>query len=59
MVKDYDFIKGKGIPHTISIKQQYSEYEPLPRKSKMPEIKAFYEEETDNLEIQVQILQEK
>lgn len=46
---NYDFIKGKGIPHIIIIKEQYCDYEPLPRKSKIPEIKAFYEQETEHI----------
>lgn len=46
---NYDFIKGKGTPHIITIKEQYAEYEPLPRKTKVPEIKAFYEAETDHI----------
>lgn len=47
---DYDFIKGKGTPHIITIKEQYCEYEPLPKKaSKVPEMTAFYEQETDHI----------
>lgn len=47
---DYDFIKGKGTPHIITIKEQYCEYEPLLKKaSKVPEMTAFYEQETDHI----------
>lgn len=30
---DYEFIKGKGTPHYITIKQVYGDYQPLPRKN--------------------------
>lgn len=46
---DYDFISGKGVPHVITIKEQRCEYEPLPRKTKVPEIKKFYYAETDHI----------
>lgn len=39
----------KGRSYQFHIKEQYSEYEPLPRKSKIPEIKAFYETETGHI----------
>lgn len=46
---DYEFIKGSGTPHIITIKEQYCEYEPLPRKNKAPEIIAFYGNEVDHI----------
>lgn len=45
---DYEITtKHKG--YSIIIKEQYNDYEPLPRKSKVPEIKAFYEKEVDHI----------
>lgn len=46
---DYDFIRRQGMPHIITIKEQYCEYESLPRKSKVPEMRAFYESEADHI----------
>lgn len=43
----YEFIKGKGTPHYITIKEIYGEYQPLPRKNvnttkqKHEEVKTF------------------
>lgn len=45
---DYD-IKPKGRSYQFIIKEQYCEYEPLPRKSKVPEMRAFYENEADHI----------
>ena len=45
---DYEItIQGRG--YCFVIKEQYAEYEPLPRKAKLPEMRAFYEEETDHI----------
>lgn len=42
---DYDIIKqGKG--YCIDIYEQYAEYEPLPKKTRTPEIKEYYYEQT-------------
>lgn len=42
-------INLKGHSYQFIIKEQYCEYEPLPRKSKVPEMKAFYENEADHI----------
>lgn len=45
---DYEItMNGRG--YNIVIKQQYSDYEPLPRKTKIPEIIKFYEDEVDHI----------
>lgn len=46
---DYDFIRGRGTPHIITIKEQYAEYEPLPKKKDVVKMTAFYEDETDHI----------
>jgi hypothetical protein len=38
-----------GRSYSFIIKEQYSEYEPLPRKTRVPEIKAFYAQEVDHI----------
>ena len=46
---DYEIVK---LPHNAigyKILEQYEEYEPLPRKSRVEEIKKFYTKETDNI----------
>lgn len=45
---DYE-ITLKGRSYQFNIKEQYCEYEPLPRKTKSPEIQAFYAQETDHI----------
>lgn len=45
---DYE-IQLKGKSYCFKIKAQYSEYEPLPRKSKTKEIQAFYANEADHI----------
>ena len=45
---DYE-ITLKGRSYQFNIKKQYCEYEPLPRKTKSPEIQAFYKQETDHI----------
>lgn len=45
---DYE-ITIKGRNYRILVKEQYMEYEPLPKKSRVPEIKAFYEKEVDHI----------
>lgn len=45
---DYSITMAKR-GYCIEIKQQLCEYEPMPRKSKMPEMLAFYEQETDHI----------
>lgn len=42
-------IEMKGRSYQFIIEEQYCEYEPLPKKSKMPELKKFYAEETDRI----------
>lgn len=45
---DYELtLKGRG--YSFNIKEQYAEYEPLPRKSKTKEIQEFYNHEVDNI----------
>lgn len=45
---DYEIIsQGRG--YKVQVKKQYMEYDQLPRKSKVPEIQAFYEAETDHI----------
>lgn len=39
----------KGRSYQFIIKEQYSEYEPLLRKTKLPEIMSFYAQETDHI----------
>lgn len=39
----------KGRSYQFHIKEQYQEYEPMPRKSKTPEIQAFYEQEAEHI----------
>lgn len=39
----------KGRSYQFHIKEQYQEYEPMPRKTRMPEIKAFYEQEAEHI----------
>lgn len=46
---DYEISISKGGSYQFTIKEQYAEYEPLPRKTKVPEIKAFYEQEVDHI----------
>jgi hypothetical protein len=43
---DYE-ISLKGRSYIFTIKEQYSDYEPLPRKIKSKEVAEFYEDETD------------
>lgn len=45
---DYE-IALKGRSYIFIIKQQYAEYEPLPRKNKSQEISQFYADETDHI----------
>lgn len=45
---DYEIVMS-GRTYNFIIKEQYMEYEPLPNKSKVPEIKAFYETEADHI----------
>lgn len=45
---DYE-ITMNGRNYRILIKEQYMEYEPLPKKSKVPEIKEFYAKEVDHI----------
>lgn len=45
---DYEIIL-KGRSYQFHIKEQYQEYEPMPRKTKAPEIKAFYEQEAEHI----------
>lgn len=45
---DYE-ITLKGRSYCFTIKEQFSEYEPLPRKTKVPEIMAFYAGEVDHI----------
>lgn len=45
---DYD-ITTSGRGYKITIRKQYAEYEPFPRKTKMPEIKDFYKKETEEI----------
>lgn len=45
---DYE-ITLKGRTYQFHIREQYQEWRPLPKKSKVPEIKAFYEGETDHI----------
>lgn len=45
---DYDYI-FEGHAYTFNIKEQYCEYEPIPRKTKFKEISDFYAKETDSI----------
>ena len=45
---DYE-ITLKGRSYQFHIKKQYQEYEPMPRKTKAPEIKAFYEQGAEHI----------
>lgn len=45
---DYE-IQTKGHTYQFNVKEQYSEYEPMPRKNKAPEIIAFYGTEVDHI----------
>lgn len=45
---DYEIVLS-GRSYCIDIKKQYQEYEPMPRKTKTPEMMAFYEQETDHI----------
>jgi hypothetical protein len=45
---DYE-ISLRGRSYCFNIKKQYQEYEPMPRKTKTPEMMAFYEQETDHI----------
>lgn len=45
---NYEIVPN-GRSYNFIIKEQYCEYEPLPRKSKVPEMRAFYENEADHI----------
>lgn len=46
---DYDIVIKDGKGYKFIIKEQYCDYEPLPRKTKSKEISKFYEEEARHI----------
>lgn len=45
---DYE-LKPKGRGYCFNIKEQYTEYKPLPRKTRLEEITNFYEQEVEHI----------